>query len=302
MNLDLTGRVVIVTGASSSIGEVTARLLHRVGATPVLAARRVDHASGDSYADATALLERERAGIAASVRRGARSHLPQVVAILRTLRPHLMVGDCLRDWLHTHETVRAAAIAAHNRSSEAEALAGLARLHHHLGDLDESLKSAHVALALYRPPSDQHGIAEILLLLASTTAQPARTDWLSNGPGKHWMSTRTSSSLPWLRARSFSSEPTSNEPTTSRRRSGTSPPQQTPSRVCPTIDNTQQPSSSSADSPVGKATPTRRSSTCGKQRPCLLAIRPTTPRPRQFSSSSARPASNNATTSRASNM
>ncbi|MEV7089295.1 SDR family oxidoreductase [Streptomyces sp. NPDC093085] len=39
---DLTGRVVIVTGASSGIGEATARLLHRAGALPVLAARRAD--------------------------------------------------------------------------------------------------------------------------------------------------------------------------------------------------------------------------------------------------------------------
>lgn len=40
--LDLTDRVVIVTGASSGIGEATARLLHRAGARPVLAARRAD--------------------------------------------------------------------------------------------------------------------------------------------------------------------------------------------------------------------------------------------------------------------
>jgi NAD(P)-dependent dehydrogenase (short-subunit alcohol dehydrogenase family) len=40
VNLQLTDRVVIVTGASSGIGEATARLLHRAGALPVLAARR----------------------------------------------------------------------------------------------------------------------------------------------------------------------------------------------------------------------------------------------------------------------
>jgi short-subunit dehydrogenase len=38
----LTGAVVIVTGASSGIGEATARLLHRDGARPVLVARRRD--------------------------------------------------------------------------------------------------------------------------------------------------------------------------------------------------------------------------------------------------------------------
>jgi len=38
----LAGRVVIVTGASSGIGAATARLLHRAGAHPVLAARRAD--------------------------------------------------------------------------------------------------------------------------------------------------------------------------------------------------------------------------------------------------------------------
>lgn len=40
--LDLTGTTVIVTGASSGIGEATARLLHAAGAHPVLAARRAD--------------------------------------------------------------------------------------------------------------------------------------------------------------------------------------------------------------------------------------------------------------------
>jgi NAD(P)-dependent dehydrogenase (short-subunit alcohol dehydrogenase family) len=40
--IDLAGRVVIVTGASSGIWESTARLLHAAGAHPVLAARRAD--------------------------------------------------------------------------------------------------------------------------------------------------------------------------------------------------------------------------------------------------------------------
>jgi len=40
--LDLTGTTVIVTGASSGIGEATVRLLHAAGAHPVLAARRAD--------------------------------------------------------------------------------------------------------------------------------------------------------------------------------------------------------------------------------------------------------------------
>jgi short-subunit dehydrogenase len=39
---DVTGQVIIVTGASSGIGEATARLLHRAGARPVLGARRAD--------------------------------------------------------------------------------------------------------------------------------------------------------------------------------------------------------------------------------------------------------------------
>jgi short-subunit dehydrogenase len=38
----LTGKTVIVTGASSGIGAATARLLHAAGAAPVLAARRAD--------------------------------------------------------------------------------------------------------------------------------------------------------------------------------------------------------------------------------------------------------------------
>lgn len=39
---DLTGAVVIVTGASSGIGAATAALLHEAGAHPVLVARRAD--------------------------------------------------------------------------------------------------------------------------------------------------------------------------------------------------------------------------------------------------------------------
>jgi NADP-dependent 3-hydroxy acid dehydrogenase YdfG len=42
MTDSLIGKVVIVTGASSGIGEATARLLHDAGAHPVLAARRHD--------------------------------------------------------------------------------------------------------------------------------------------------------------------------------------------------------------------------------------------------------------------
>ena len=40
--LELRGRTVIVTGASSGIGEATARALHAAGARPVLAARRTE--------------------------------------------------------------------------------------------------------------------------------------------------------------------------------------------------------------------------------------------------------------------
>jgi NADP-dependent 3-hydroxy acid dehydrogenase YdfG len=42
---ELTGAVIIVTGASSGIGGATARLLHEAGAHPVLAARRANRLS-----------------------------------------------------------------------------------------------------------------------------------------------------------------------------------------------------------------------------------------------------------------
>jgi NAD(P)-dependent dehydrogenase (short-subunit alcohol dehydrogenase family) len=56
--LDLAGRVVLVTGASSGIGEATARELHRAGALPVLAARRADRlaALGDELGGALAVV------------------------------------------------------------------------------------------------------------------------------------------------------------------------------------------------------------------------------------------------------
>ncbi|BBA97131.1 putative short chain dehydrogenase/reductase [Actinacidiphila reveromycinica] len=57
MENPLTGHVVIVTGASSGIGEATARCLHEAGARPVLAARRADRIEtlGDELGGALAV-------------------------------------------------------------------------------------------------------------------------------------------------------------------------------------------------------------------------------------------------------
>src|SRR5436190_9834548 len=42
MSNNIEGKVVVITGASSGLGEATARLLSEQGATVVLGARRVD--------------------------------------------------------------------------------------------------------------------------------------------------------------------------------------------------------------------------------------------------------------------
>jgi NADP-dependent 3-hydroxy acid dehydrogenase YdfG len=42
MNNNIEGKVVVITGASSGLGEATARLLSAQGATVVLGARRAD--------------------------------------------------------------------------------------------------------------------------------------------------------------------------------------------------------------------------------------------------------------------
>src|SRR5262249_61053487 len=43
MSSNIEGKVVVITGASSGLGEATARLLAAEGARVVLGARRVDH-------------------------------------------------------------------------------------------------------------------------------------------------------------------------------------------------------------------------------------------------------------------
>ncbi|WP_103349337.1 BTAD domain-containing putative transcriptional regulator [Amycolatopsis sp. CA-128772] len=121
----------------------------------------------DGYAEAEERLERERAGICVAVRRGAATHLGLVAGLLRVLRPHLTIGRNLPDWLAAHEAVRAAAVAAQDRGCEAEAHAGLARLHHLLGDPGAAMESAHLAVTLFRTTADRRGVAELLLFLAA---------------------------------------------------------------------------------------------------------------------------------------
>ena len=70
MNENITGKVVVITGASSGLGEATARLLAKQGATVALAARRAERidalaaeinaAGGKALAVATDVTDREQ--------------------------------------------------------------------------------------------------------------------------------------------------------------------------------------------------------------------------------------------------
>lgn len=70
MNENISGKVVVITGASSGLGEATARLLGKQGAVVVLAARRADRiqslakdiidAGGTALAMATDVADREQ--------------------------------------------------------------------------------------------------------------------------------------------------------------------------------------------------------------------------------------------------
>jgi NADP-dependent 3-hydroxy acid dehydrogenase YdfG len=70
MNANIAGKVVVITGASSGLGEATARLLARQGATVALAARRADRiealaaeindANGKALAVPTDVADREQ--------------------------------------------------------------------------------------------------------------------------------------------------------------------------------------------------------------------------------------------------
>ncbi len=70
MNENIAGKVVVITGASSGLGEATARLLAKQGATVALAARRADRidalaaeindAGGNALAVATDVTDREQ--------------------------------------------------------------------------------------------------------------------------------------------------------------------------------------------------------------------------------------------------
>ena len=68
MSANIAGKVVVITGASSGLGEATARLLSAQGATVVLGARRLDRIQ--SLADELNAQRRQGA------RRADRRHRP----------------------------------------------------------------------------------------------------------------------------------------------------------------------------------------------------------------------------------
>ena len=54
MSNNIEGKVVVITGASSGLGEATARLLSAEGASVMLGARRVESAAGVRTANGVA--------------------------------------------------------------------------------------------------------------------------------------------------------------------------------------------------------------------------------------------------------
>ena len=86
----LTGKTVVITGASSGIGLVTAVQVAKAGAIPILVARGPGEARGDQAADR----EPGRHGVRLSLRplRPAR-HRRADQAALRGLRPHRLRGQ-----------------------------------------------------------------------------------------------------------------------------------------------------------------------------------------------------------------
>ncbi|WP_284746923.1 AfsR/SARP family transcriptional regulator [Amycolatopsis sp. RTGN1] len=131
------------------------------------------------YAAAQDFLADEEASLCAAIRRAADSSPARAVTLLRLVRPHLAIGDTAAEWREAVEAVLLATRAEHDLDAEGQAWAGLARIHHALGDPEKTEESLELASAIFHNTGNSRDQSEVFLLLArhaQDTGDPSRAE------------------------------------------------------------------------------------------------------------------------------